>query len=140
MHSPPPTRRDFLRGGVLSLAALAGVPLLPRAVFAARSDHPVPRAGITGARVLSAAQLKDRPDLVPLFDAIRGMPAIADGIRCNCGCAGMPGYYSLLSCYEGDGMAQACPICEGEGRLVTRLGRAGKTLAEIRAAVDAQFG
>ena len=86
------------------------------------------------------AMLQDRPDLVPLFDAIRGMPAIADGIRCNCGCAGMPGYYSLLSCYEGDGMAQACPICEGEGRLVTRLGRAGKSLAKIRAAVDAQFG
>lgn len=140
MHRPLPTRRAFLRGGLVSLAALAGVPLLPRAALAAGVDHPVPRPGITGARVLSAAQLKDRPDLVPLFDAIRGMPAIADGIRCNCGCAGMPGYYSLLSCYEGDGMAQACPICEGEGRLVTRLGRAGKSLAEIRAAVDAQFG
>ena len=140
MHRSPPTRRAFLRGGLVALAALTGLPSRSRAALATRTGHPTPRPGITGARVLVAAQLKDRPDLVPVFDAIRGMPEIADGIRCNCGCAGMPGYYSLLSCYEGDGMAQACPICEGEGRLVTRLRRAGKSLAEIRAAVDAQFG
>lgn len=139
MHRSPSTRRAFLRTAV---AALGGGALLPRRVLALvpGGDHPVPRPGITGARVLTAAQLRDRPDLVPLFDAIREMPQVADGIRCNCGCAGMPGYYSLLSCYEGDGMAQACPVCEGQGRLVTRLGRAGKSLADIRAAVDAQFG
>ena len=63
-----------------------------------------------------------------------------DGIRCNCGCAGQPGFYSLLSCYEGDAMARLCPICQGEGRLAARLHKEGKTLAEIRVAVDAQFG
>jgi hypothetical protein len=52
----------------------------------------------------------------------------------------MPGYYSLLSCFEGDAMARSCPICQGEGRLVARLHKEGKTLDEIRAAVDAKYG
>jgi hypothetical protein len=52
----------------------------------------------------------------------------------------MPGYYSLLSCFEGDAMARTCPICQGQGRLVARLHREGKTLDEIRTAVDAKFG
>ena len=42
MHRPLPNRRAFLRGGLVSLAALAGVPLLPRAALAAGVDHPVP--------------------------------------------------------------------------------------------------
>ena len=92
-----------------------------------------------GREVLTAAQLEATPHLIALFDGIRERPEIADGIRCNCGCAGMPGYYSLLSCYEGDAMARQCPICQGQGRLATRLHRAGKSLAEIRVAIDAQF-
>jgi len=69
----------------------------------------------------------------------RDGPSI-DGIRCNFCCASLPGYYSLLSCFEGDAMAKVCPICQGQGRLAVRLHGERKTLAEIRAAVDAQFG
>lgn len=129
-----PTRRRFL-AALIGLAA----PLLTGA-RRPHSPHPKPRPGITGAKVLSAEQLKESPSLVPLFDGIRAIPQIADGIRCNCGCASMPGYYSLLSCYEGDAMARACPICQGQGRLVVRLAKEGKTLDDIRVAVDAQFG
>ncbi len=102
--------------------------------------HPTPRPGITGAKVLSKTQLATRPDLIPLFDGIRAIPEIADGIGCNCGCAELTGYYSLLSCYEGDAMARSCSTCQGQGRLTVRLRSEGKTLAEIRVAVDAQFG
>jgi len=80
------------------------------------------------------------PQLVPLFDAVREHAAVVDGIRCNCGCADVPGFYSLLSCFEGDGMARACPICQGQARLVTRMHKEGKSLEELRSAVDAQFG
>ena len=102
--------------------------------------HPTPRAGITSAKVLTGAKLAKWPDLVQLFDGIRAIPAVADGIRCSCGCAEVPGFYSLLSCYEGDAMATICPICQGTGKLVVRLHGEGQTLAQIRVAVDAQFG
>ena len=65
---------------------------------------------------------------------------VVDGIRCQCGCADSPGYYSLLSCYEGDAMAKSCPICQGQGRLAHRLHKAGKSLDEIRAAIEARYG
>ena len=102
--------------------------------------HPTPRAGITSAKVLTGAKLAKWPDLVQLFDGIRAIPAVADGIRCSCGCAEVPGFYSLLSCFEGDAMATICPICQGTGKLVVRLHGEGQTLAQIRVAVDAQFG
>lgn len=111
-----------------------------RSLGRATAAHPPPRKGITGAKVRTAAQLASSAYLVPLFDGIRAIPEIADGIRCSCGCADLPGYYSLLSCYEGDAMATICPICQGAGRLTVRLHAEGRTLAQIRVAVDAQFG
>ena len=102
--------------------------------------HPTPRKGITGAKVLTAAQLTGAPDLVELFDGIRAIPHIADGIGCHCGCADFNGHRSLLTCYEADAMAKSCPICQGEGRVAVRLSKAKKSLDEIRAAIDAQYG
>jgi hypothetical protein len=115
--------------------------LFPRRASAnAREPHPVPRVGITGRNVLTREQLKDAPKAVPVFDAVRKIPHIVDGIRCHCGCPHPPSFYSLLSSYEGTGMARDCAICQGQGKLVVRLHGEGKTLDEIRAAVDAKFG
>jgi hypothetical protein len=102
--------------------------------------HPTPREGITAANVLSHDELASAPHAVDVFDQIREIPQIADGIRCQCGCADQPGFYSLLSCYEKDGMARFCEICQGEGRLTYRLFKAGNSLDDIRAAIDARFG
>ena len=135
------SRRTFLLQAVLALPIVRA-----RALHAASTrgasgaSHPRPRPGITGDKVLTPEQLAKSAHLVPLFDGIRAIPQVADGIRCYCGCAELPGFYSLLSCYEGDGMAKICPICQGEGRLAVRLQKEGKSLDEIRAAVDAQFG
>jgi hypothetical protein len=102
--------------------------------------HPDPRPGITGANVTSASQLADVPKLIPLFDAVRAIPEIADGIRCRCGCAGLPGYRSLLSCYEGaNAMARECRTCQAQGRLASRLRQSGESLENIRAAIDRKF-
>ncbi len=142
------SRRTLLAAGV---TALAGVLVPGRSARAARvrpevrawvpGPHPTPRAGITGANVLTTEQLAGAPQLVELFDAVRAIPEVIDGIRCNCGCAHMEGFYSLLSCYEGrEAMARDCPICQGQGRLAVRLHKAGKSLDAIRAAVDAKFG
>ena len=52
----------------------------------------------------------------------------------------MPEMRSLLSCYEGIGMAQFCVVCEGEGRMAVSLHAEGKSLDEIRSAIDRRFG
>ncbi|HEX2721311.1 MAG TPA: hypothetical protein VHM24_00225 [Gemmatimonadaceae bacterium] len=133
------TRRRLLS---LLPAAAASLFLSRRAAWALSvvPPHPTPRPGITGAKVLTKAQLSGSPKLIPLFDSIRKIPHVVDGIRCNCGCTNPPEFYSLLSCYEGKGMARDCFICQGQGRLAVRLHREGKSLDEIRTAVDAKFG
>ena len=138
------TRRGFLA----SAGAVAAIVILPPGLWAlsarhhhAAGPHPTPRKGITGAKVAKREDLPaDSPAIVALFDAVRQIPAVLDGIRCNCGCSTTPGFYSLLSCYEGDAMAVDCKICQGQGRLVVRLNKSGKSLDQIREAVDAQFG
>lgn len=114
----------------------------PRRAFAAvlgPPPHPTPRPGITGEHVLSHEQLADHPALIPLFDSVREIPHVIDGIRCDCGCTHPPTFYSLLSCYEGNGMARDCLVCQRRGRRVVQLHAQGDTLDEIRAAIDAEY-
>ncbi len=103
-------------------------------------EHPDPRPDVDASLVLSPEELQDVPYLISLYDGIREIPHIADGIRCHCGCATIPGYRSLLTCFETQGMATMCIVCQTEGRMVVRLHGKGYTLDEIRAAVDARLG
>jgi hypothetical protein len=102
--------------------------------------HPTPRPGIDASKVLTRDKLTEHPAAEPVFDMVRQIPQVVDGIRCQCGCAELEGFYSLLSCYETDGMAQHCVICQGEAKLAFRMHGQGKSLDEIRAAIDAKFG
>lgn len=135
-------RRAFVSAIAGGLAAL----VLPRSAQARhypvrRRSHPEPRDGYTAEKVATHEQLGGDPTLIEIFDGIRAIPQIADGIRCGCGCADWPDMYSLLSCYEGaQAMAKWCPICQGEGRLVARMAKQGRTLDQIRAAIDARSG
>lgn len=131
-------RRKFL--SLVGTAALA-----PRVLGAAgRSsliEHPDPRPDIDGSLVLSSEQLSKAPErVVALFDGIRAIPHIADGIGCNCGCSALPTYRSLLTCYYETGMARGCMICQGEARLVIARHAEGQTLEQIRRAIDARYG
>lgn len=132
-------RRRFV--GLLSRAALA-LAVVPAQALASTARfvfrHPEPRADVDGSKVLPSDQVL--PHVAELFDGIREIPHIADGIGCHCGCSFLPEMRSLLSCYEGAGMAQGCQICEGEGRIAVRMAGEGATLDEIRAAIDARFG
>lgn len=148
MHDIPVSRRHALT--VVASALAATLPLrAAHATAHGRHDvasrvpfHPTPRKGITAAKVLTAADLAKYPGLVSLFDGIREYPQIIDGIGCHCGCALLvETHYSLLSCYENENaMAKICPICQGEGRVAVRMAKTGKSLEEIRDAIDAQFG
>jgi uncharacterized protein with PCYCGC motif len=134
------TRRQFV--ALLPATLIAGIDSTRRGFVASHgpSDHPTPRPGITAAKVLTKDQLGEHKDAAPVFDLVREIPQIVDGIRCQCGCSALEGKYSLLSCYEADGMAAHCQVCQGEARLAYRMNKQGKTLDEIRDAIDAKFG
>jgi hypothetical protein len=138
----PVQRRRFLRVGLLGVLGLLGFrsPLFATSRTAVRSGHPEPRKGITAEKVVSTADLEGDEKLIRIFDGVRAIPEIVDGIGCRCGCAEQEGMYSLLSCYEVDSaMAKFCPVCQGEGALVARLHADGRTLDQIRKAIDARF-
>ena len=153
VHPAPSSRRRFLGigaglfVGLVSAArpAWAESPVYwnPCGVGGGRATgvkHPDPRPGIDASRVLTPEQLADYPDAIAVYDKVRQIPQIVDGIYCHCGCAILPGYRSLLTCYEEKGMARGCQICQGQGNLAFRLHRAGKSLDQIRAAIDARYG
>jgi len=146
MLSTHMTRRGFLAG----CAAVLLAPAPARRSHArctqsmgghpAAGPHPTPRPGIDASKVVPAAGLADAPEALPAFEAARRIPQILDGIRCHCGCAEREGFYSLLSCFEGDGMARMCLVCQGQARLADRLEKSGRSLDEIRTAIDARYG
>ena len=130
-----PSRRDFLA----TVTAAAVLPIRPATLRT--GPHPTPRRGITASKVATTEQLAGKPEAIQIFELVREIPAVVDGIRCQCGCMDGKDYYSLLSCFETpDMMASQCLICQAQARLVHRLHKAGKTLDEIRRGVDARFG
>ncbi len=100
--------------------------------------HPEPRPGIDASKVLATSALTEK-DAAPAFDDARAIPQILDGIRCHCNCGDEKEKYSLLSCYEGEGMAQLCEICQAQARLARRLVRLRRSLAQIRDAIDRKY-
>jgi len=136
-------RRQFVSACVVAAAAVFVGPRTARAATTrsrALGPHPKPRPGITAAKMMTAEQVAGRK-AADAFEGVRAIPEIADGIRCHCGCAELPDYYSLLTCYEGPkAMALSCPICQGEGRMAARMHKEGATLDEIREALDAKYG
>jgi hypothetical protein len=129
-------RRDFLIAFSVALPALGRIGATRRQPH----PHPTPRPGVDASHVLPPEALADYPRARAAFAEVRQIPAIVDGIRCQCGCEEMPNHYSLLSCYEVGGMARECEICQGQGRLAFRLHNEGRSLAEIREAIDERFG
>jgi hypothetical protein len=132
------TRRRFL--ALIPLAALALL-ARPRSLRAGTDGpkHPTPRPGITAARVLPDAKLTEE-SAAPVYAMVRQIPQVVDGIRCNCGCADLEGFYSLLTCFEEGGMAQHCTVCQGQAKLAYKLHAEGWSLSGIRKAIDAEFG
>jgi hypothetical protein len=101
--------------------------------------HPEPRAGITADKVLPASALSEHPDVVRVYAMAEEIPEVLDGIYCYCECSKHSGHYSLLECYESDHGAH-CDICLEEAELAYRMTKEGKTLEQIRAAIDQRFG
>lgn len=136
------SRRAFLMH--LGLGAAVAVLLDPAGVRGASvvgTEHPDPRPDIDASGVLPRSEVEAYgSEVADIYDMVREMPQIADGIGCSCGCAALPGYRSLLTCYHATGMAMGCLICQGTARLVHGRWKEGQDLARIRRACDARFG
>jgi hypothetical protein len=101
--------------------------------------HPDPRPGITGENVLPESEVGTKRRVVEAYAAARTHPEIFDGVYCACRCDKSMNHRSLLSCFESR-QAIGCMACREEAELVGRLARDGKSLDEIRLAVDKEFG
>ena len=150
MSNPLP-RRQFLMIPVLAGATRFGDAL--RVAFPhTPPEHPDPRPGITAEKILSPdayekevrklEKSEKRRDEVlkrvaKAYEHAREIPEILDGLYCFCGCDSY-GHRSLLSCYE---VVQAvgCWSCKDEAELAWKLHKEGKTLDEIRDAVNKKF-
>jgi hypothetical protein len=130
------TRTPWVVAGV-GFIALAGVVFLTRP--AGGSTHPTPRLGITAAKVLSDPAIPRTPGAQEAYAAARTAAATLDGVYCHCDCSKHAGHRSLLSCFEGEHGAY-CDICMGEAMLASGMAKQGKSLTDIRAAIDRQFG
>ncbi|HJU89351.1 MAG TPA: PCYCGC motif-containing (lipo)protein [Gemmatimonadaceae bacterium] len=142
-NHPPISRASFLRQLALFGLLLSGLPARALALpFSARRrefKHPEPRPGITGENVLSDEKLPKKRGVREAYAAARAYPAIFDGLYCACRCEHSHGHRSLLACFESD-QPTGCWGCQEEAELVAKLAKQGKTLAEIRAAVDEELG
>jgi hypothetical protein len=100
--------------------------------------HPDPRPGVTAGAVLPPERVPEQAK--EAYDAARAIPEVLDGLYCHCDCAGRHDELrSLLSCFEGT-MPIGCGICQGEAKMAWRMSREGKSLQEIREAIDNTYG
>ncbi len=140
--TPTVSRRRFLLAPVALAAAgvlgSLGARIASAAALLPASVHPDPRPGVTAERILAPSELKT-DKAKKLYDQAREIPEVLDGLHCYCECHDDPmNHRSLLSCFESD-QAAGCYACGSEARLVHKLHGEGKTLAEIREAVDRKF-
>lgn len=147
MHRSHHPCRRFLRLPLL-LAAMLLCALAPDAARAqdhahhgratsAKHRHPDPRPGITAERVLAADSVPEQAREV--YTMAARIPSVLDGLYCHCDCHERDELRSLLECFE-SAMASTCGICQGQARTAFEMHEEGRSLRDIRKAVDASYG
>lgn len=131
----------LIAGG--AAVVLVGVVLLQRPGASARGEgvsaHPTPRPGISAVKVLPVSLVPRTPGSPEAYAAAREAAATLDGVYCHCGCSKHSGHRSLLTCFESEHGAY-CDICMGEAMVAHGMAQQGRSLEEIRTAIDRQFG
>lgn len=105
----------------------------------ANAHHPAPRDGITAITVAPSARYASMPSIAAVYDKAAQIPAVLDGLYCHCDCSLHSNHRSLLTCFEDDHGA-GCDVCLGEAELAFGMAGEGRSLKEIRAAVDDLYG
>ena len=123
---------------VVALGAAAFL-LFPRGASAGHHPDPRPDAQALAMTVRQVSEFAGNPDAAEAYDIARQIPQALDGLYCHCHCKESMRHRSLLTCFQSEHASQ-CDICMGEARLAFQMLQQGKSLAEIRVAVDKQYG
>ena len=121
----------WLGGGALILAIL----VLPTMNFTPANHHPEPRADAQDRHVVAGAQYASYPRVAEVYNEVATVPQVIDGIYCYCMCSEHSGHYSLLDCYK-DNHAARCDVCLSEADMAYEMHNDGKSLDDIRTAID----
>jgi hypothetical protein len=135
---PRISRRDALTQ-LSALLLMGAVPTLRAPARRKPFPHPDPRPGITAEHVIAADDLPNKKAVRDAYDVARTYPEILDGVYCPCECKKSMGHRSLLACFESR-QPTGCMGCQEAAEFVAPLAKQGKSLAEIRQAVDKKFG
>ncbi len=89
--------------------------------------------------VVGAARYASYPRIARVYGQAAEVPQVLDGLYCYCRCAEHSGHYSLLDCFHDDHAAR-CDICLSEAAMAHQLHQDGKSLDQIRSAIDNMYG
>lgn len=131
--------KAMLVGGLLTVALVAMVMV---GANDAAGAHPEPRADAAtaqAAQVVSPGRYAAYPRVAEVYAQAAEIPDVLDGLYCYCDCSKHADHYSLLDCFKSDHGA-ACDVCLTEAALAYQLHKQGKSLKEIRQAVDDLYG
>ena len=101
----------------------------------ANAHHPEPREDISGETVAAASRYASYPRIAQVYEVAAEIPHVLDGLYCHCDCSKHSGHRSLLTCFEDDHGA-GCDVCLTEAALAYQMTSEGRSLKEIRKAVD----
>jgi hypothetical protein len=101
----------------------------------ANAHHPDPRADASSLPVDASSRYAAYPRIAQVYDMAAEIPDVLDGLYCHCDCSLHSNPRSLLTCFQSDHGA-ACDVCLTEAALAFRMNGEGRSLKEIRKAVD----
>ena len=127
-------RAGYSAAAVLILAAVLAVVVTNKKAAA----HPTPRADVNAEEVVHHSHYQGYPRVQAVYKQAARIPEVLDGLHCYCECGQHSGHYSLLDCFKSDHGA-GCDICLTSVAMAYDLNKDGKSLDEIRAAIDEVF-
>ncbi len=135
----PIARRNRAPWIVAGVAALALVVVLASGRSRRGHVHPEPRpdAASLGLTILPSF-FANSQDVQQVYQIAQQIPATLDGIYCYCYCLENMGHRSLFQCFQSQ-HAAGCDVCLAQAVLAYQMQREGRTLAEIRTAMDLKY-
>ncbi len=139
----------IMKISIVALAIIFGASASVRAEEAHQHEHQHGAATSKAAAAAPAGSMTETGQVLQSKDFFRAanayqiaeeMPQTLDALYCYCKCKESPTlqHKTLLTCYTTDHAAK-CGICMHEAEVASDLTKHGKSISEIRAAVDAFY-